>query len=445
MSNRTCEACGFENAELEKPCPLCGVRETQKISHVDALITRDMRPDQTPTRDLARTAPVDATERLGQVFADRYRVDALIGAGGMGQVFRARDTREHRDLALKVLHSSREDDADRTERFKREIGILSRIKHPAVPAIMDFGLHESELFFVSELVDGTDLKTEIKRRGPWNPVDAAALAAGVAEALAVAHSLGVVHRDVKPSNIMVARDGAVKLLDFGLARGVGIDVTTLTRTGTIVGTPSYMSPEQFDTHGVDERSDIYSLGVVLFEMLTGKLPFTGQTPVAIAIKHKIEPARPPRALRSELPAWIDRVVVRCLEKDPAHRFATAADLCAELRRSRGAGPHTRRLPSGDAVIEDDSGSTSFALVLSSASEKTGWALGMGFRMEERYYRLDAVKAPSAESRRWTYRFAAWPEGLVFRRLVDYEQDCAERSSPSVRGLGSKLTRWMKRS
>jgi serine/threonine protein kinase len=443
MSKRTCEACGFEDAEPDKPCSLCGVSEAKRITHVDALVTRDMSPDQTPTRDLRKWSPADPVDRIGQVFGDRYRVDALIGAGGMGQVFRARDTREHRDLALKVLHPSRDEDADRITRFKREIGILSRIKHEAVPAIVDFGLHDSELFFVSELVEGTDLKTEIKRRGPWLPAEAAALAARVADALAVAHALGVVHRDVKPSNIMVGRDGAVKLLDFGLARGVGIDVTTLTRTGTIVGTPSYMSPEQFDTHGVDERSDIYSLGVVLFEMLTGKLPFTGQTPVAVAIKHKIEPARPPRDLRPDLPAWIDRVVVRCLEKDPARRFPTASDLSAELRRVRGPGPHARRLPSGDAVIEDDSGSTSFALVLSSASEKTGWSLGMAFRMEERYYRLDAVQAPSGDSRRWTYRFATWPEGLVFRRLVDYDQDCAERSA-SGGGLGSKLARWMKR-
>jgi serine/threonine protein kinase len=444
MAKRTCEACGFEDAEPDKPCSLCGVSEARRITHVDALVTRDMPPEQRPTRDLKMRSPADPVDRLGQVFADRYRIDALIGAGGMGEVFRARDTREHRDLALKVLHSAREEDADRTERFKREIGILSRIKHPAVPAIMDFGLHETELFFVSELVDGTDLKTEIKRRGLWTASDAAALAASVADALAAAHALGVVHRDVKPSNIMVGRDGAVKLLDFGLARGVGIDVTTLTRTGTIVGTPSYMSPEQFDTHGVDERSDIYSLGVVLFEMLTGKLPFTGQTPVAVAIKHKIEPARPPRALRSDLPQWMDRVVVRCLEKDPGRRFPTASDLSAELRRARGTGPHARRLPSGDAVIEDDSASTSFALVLSSATEKTGWPLGMAFRMEERYYRLDAVQAPSGDTRRWTYRFATWPEGLVFRRLVDYEQDCAERTA-SVAGLGSKLARWMKRS
>jgi serine/threonine protein kinase len=445
MSKRTCEACGFENAELDKPCPLCGQREARKLAHVDALVTREMHPDQVPTFDGRSRSPADPVDRLGQVFADRYRVDALIGAGGMGQVFRARDTREHRDLALKVLHPAREEVGERTERFKREIGILSRLKHEAVPAIVDFGLHESELFFVSELVDGTDLKTEIKRRGPWLPTDAAALAGRVADALAAAHALGVVHRDVKPSNIMIGRDGAVKLLDFGLARGVGIDMTTLTRTGTIVGTPSYMSPEQFDTHGVDERSDIYSLGVVLFEMLTGKLPFTGETPVAVAIKHKMEPARPPRALRADLPAWIDRVVVRCLEKDPGRRFPTAAELGAELTRPRGSGPHTRRLPNGDAILEDESGSTRFALVLSSPAEKTGWAVGMAMRLEERYYRLDAVQAPSGESRRFTYRFTAWPEGSVFRRLVDYDQDCAERSASPIRGLGGALARWMKRS
>lgn len=443
MSKRTCEDCGFENAEAEKPCPLCGASESRKLMNVDALVTREMRPDDTPTHDLPPKAPADPVERLGQLFSGRYRVDALIGAGGMGQVFRARDTKEHRDLALKVLHPARDEDPDRIERFKREIGILSRIKHPAVPSIVDFGLQEGELFFVSELVDGTDLKAEIKRRGPWPPAEAAALAGSVAEAMAVAHSLGVVHRDVKPSNIMLARDGAVKLLDFGLARGVGIDMTTLTRTGMIVGTPGYMSPEQFDAHGVDERSDVYSLGVVLFEMLTGKLPFTGQTPVAVAIKHKIEPARPPRSLRADVPVWLDRIVLRCLEKDPSRRFHTAAELAAELRRPRSAGPHSRRLPSGDAVIEDEGGNTSWALVLASPTEKTGWTEGMAFRMDDRYYRLDAVQSPSRDSRRWTYRFGPWPEGSVFRRLVDYEQDCAERARASGQGLGAKLTRWVK--
>jgi hypothetical protein len=442
MSKRTCEECGFENAELDKPCPLCGKSEARRITAIDALVTREERPGDTATAVAARPAPADPVERLGQVLGGRYRVDALIGSGGMGQVFRARDTREHRDLALKVLHPVRDGESDRSERFKREIGILSRIKHPAVPAILGYGTEEGELYFVSELVDGTDLKTELKRRGPWPCAEAAALGAQVADALAAAHALGVIHRDVKPSNIMLERGGAVKLLDFGLARGVGIDMTTLTRTGTILGTPRYMSPEQFDTHGVDERSDVYSLGVVLFELLTGTLPFTGETPVAVAIKHKIEPARAPRSLRAEIPAWLDRVVLRCLEKDPARRFPSAAELAAELRRPRGAGPHSRRLPSGDVVIEDGGGNTAWALVLASAEEKRGWSPGMAFRMDDRYYRLERIQPPAGDARRWTYRFEAWPEGTVFRKLVDYDQDCAERSAGG-RGFGARLSRWMK--
>jgi serine/threonine protein kinase len=438
MSNRTCDACGFENAEVEKPCPLCGVSETRKLREVDALVTHELGLTKT---QVGGRKTVDPADRLGQVFADRYRIDALVGSGGMGQVFRARDTREHRDLALKVLRAAFGDD-DR-ERFKREIGILSRIRHPGVPRILDFGLHEGEPFFVTELVDGTDLKTEIKRRGQWSPAEAAALVAHVADALAVAHGMAVIHRDVKPSNVMLAKDGSVKLLDFGLARGAGIDMATLTRTGTIVGTPSYMSPEQFDTHGVDDRSDIYSLGILLFEMLTGKLPFHAQTPVGVAILHKTEPARAPRTLRPDIPAWLDRIVLRCLEKDPARRFASAAELAGELRRPRAAGPTTRRMENGDAVIEDDSGNTSWALVLSSPREKTGWSAGMAFRMEDRYYRLDAVQAPAGDSKRWTYRFGPWPEGLVFRRLVDYDQDAASRSGGGTEGLSSKLSRWMK--
>jgi serine/threonine protein kinase len=436
---RTCESCGFENAEPGKACALCGASE---------VVTP--RPDDLATLEMSRRSGGGGAEEgrraaaVGRVYAGRYRVDAFIGSGGMGQVFRVHDLEAGQDLALKVLHPLVEDDADRNDRFRREIGILAKIRHPAVPRIHGWGTEDDALFFVSDLIDGHDLKADIQARGAWPPADAAPLAATVSDALAAAHALGIVHRDVKPNNIMLAGDGSVRLLDFGLARGRGVDMTTLTRTGTIVGTPGYMSPEQFDGYGVDERSDLYSLGVVLFELLTARLPFTGQTPIAVAMKHKTEPPPSPRSLRREVPAWLDRLVLQCLEKDPARRFGSAAELASELRRPRtGAGPRRRRLPSGDLLVEDDSEASDWSLVLAAPEEKSGWAAGMALRFSDRYYRLSRIAAPSEASGRWTYSFAAWPDGEVFRRIVDYEQDCAEREAARKAGLGGRLQKWIR--
>jgi serine/threonine-protein kinase len=343
-------------------------------------------------------------------------------------------------LALKILHPSDEADADRTGRFRREAQILSKIQHPAVPRILDSGVDGNRLFFVTELIDGRDLKLLIQERGPWPVAEATALTATVAEALAAAHALGIVHRDVKPSNIMVASDGSPRLLDFGLARGRGIDMATLTKTGMVIGTPAYMSPEQFQSLAADERSDVYSLGVVLFEVLTGRLPFTAPTPMALAVKHLMEPVPEPRALRPELPVWLDRLVLRCLEKEPARRFATAAAVAAELRKSRSeARLRSRRLPSGDQVLEDEGGTSEWALVLQAAAENSGWTTGMALRFEERFYRLDRIDAPLERGGRWTYRFASWPREVVFRRLVDYESDAKERAAKDP-PLVSRLTR-----
>jgi serine/threonine-protein kinase len=273
-----------------------------------------------------------ARVETGHVFGERYRVLSLLGSGGMGQVFRVEDGTSGQALALKVLRPLDADDTDRVRRFQREIQILTRIRHPAVLHILDWGESVAGLYFVTELVDGEDLKAAIRRRGAW-PAGAAALGATLADALAAAHAQGVVHRDVKPNNVMIARDGSVRLLDFGLARGAGIDLTTLTRTGTIVGTPGYMSPEQFDAHGVDERSDVYSLGVVLFEVLTGRLPFSGQTPIAVALAHKNE--IPPLLRSLRLRPACRRAVLRCPKRTRA-RFVSAAAL-AELRRPREGG------------------------------------------------------------------------------------------------------------
>jgi len=435
---RTCDACGFENAEPGKPCALCGASE---IVHATSALSTIAAP-ATPTPAGGASRPRVET---GQIFGERYRALSLLGSGGMGEVFRVEDQTSGQPLALKVLRPLDGDDGDRVRRFQREIQILTRVRHPAVLHILDWGDSPAGLYFVTELVDGEDLKLAIRKRGPWPAAEAAALGATLADALAAAHAQGVVHRDVKPNNVMIARDGSVRLLDFGLARGAGMDLTTLTRTGTILGTPGYMSPEQFDAHGVDERSDVYSLGVVLFEVLTGRLPFTGQTPIAVALAHKTETPPLPRSLRPGVPAWLERVVLRCLEKEPAQRFASASELAAELRRPReGAPPRSRALPSGDGVVLDPAETTDWALVLTSAHEKTGWAEGMTLRFEDRYYRLAGAQAPASEGARWMYRFVSWPEGEIFRRLVDYEQDLAARQEAASKRLTDRLSRWLGR-
>ena len=408
-----------------------------------------LESETAPTLQFAETERLaaDAAPRVesrvakGQVFAERYRVEGLLGSGGMGQVYRVRDLTEARDRALKILHPRDDDEADdRTGRFRREAQILARIQHPAVPRILDSGVCSGRLFIVTELVEGVDLKLAIQKRGPWPVAEAVTIGATLAQALAAAHALGIVHRDVKPNNVMLQSDGAVRLLDFGLARGRGVDMATLTKTGVIVGTPAYMSPEQFQALAVDERSDVYSLGVVLFELLTAKLPFAAPTPMALAMKHIMEPAPSPRSLRPELPVWLDRLVLQCLEKDAGKRFATAAALAAELGRSRSdARFRSRRLATGDHVLEDQGQSSEWALVLQAPQEKTGWDSGMALRFEERFFRLERIDRPAEKGGRFAYRFSAWPAEQIFRKLVDYEQDAAERAQPSG-GVADRLSR-----
>jgi serine/threonine-protein kinase len=440
---RTCDSCGFTNAEPGKACPLCGTSEV-RATLADEGETREFPA----TRRLGEDAPASEGPRssaVGRTFINRYRVDALLGSGGMGEVYRVRDLTAQCDRALKILHPTDRPDAAATQRFRREIEVLQRLAHPSIPPILDFGASGDELFFVTELVEGHDLKTAIQARGAWPVDEACEVVAATADALHAAHVLGIVHRDVKPNNIMIARDGSLRLLDFGLARGMGVsvDMVSLTKTGVIVGTPGYMSPEQFDGRSVDERSDVYSLGVVLYELLTARLPFSAPTAMALAVKHLMETAPAPRTHRPELPAWLDRLVLKCLEKDPARRCASADALAAELRRSRQAlRRRSRRLANGDAVVLDEGQLSEWALVLATPQEKTGWSAGMALRFEERYYRLDRVDAPAGADARWTYRFADWPAEVVFRRLVDYEQDCAERAAARGASLSGRFQKWI---
>ena len=407
---RTCESCGFDNAEVGQDCPLCGLSATLSPS------------SEAPTLALNEaTSAVEFDPAQTPVFAQRYLVRELLGKGGMGDVYRVHDTVAGRDLALKLLRREVAANATSLERFRREIAVLTRLRHPAILSILDHGVEGSDLFFVCEIVRGQDLRMELRKRGPFPVKDACALVAVVADALAAAHAEGVVHRDVKPANIMVADDGSIHLVDFGLARPEGLDVERVTQTGQFVGTPAYMSPEQFDARTVDSRSDVYSLGIVLFEMLTGHAPFSASSVMSMAMKHLKEAPPAPSVSRPDLPPWVDRVVLKCLEKEPSRRFQGASALAEELRLPRTGGvARPRKLPSGDSVMIPETMASEWALVLSSPGEKAGWTPATALRFEGRTYRLVRVDPPHAPKGRWTYRFVPWPEGELMRRLVEYD-------------------------
>jgi serine/threonine protein kinase len=419
-----CASCGFDGAEEGAPCPSCKTEDP--TSGVTAVVASTL----TIPRESTPVTPSQSQYHVGDLYADRYRIQKFLGKGGMGSVYRVVDQATEQVQALKIL-SSAAGEGDGGARFKREIEILAKLDHPAVPKVYGWGLNEGELYFLCEYIDGRDLKAEIKTRGPWPAAEAAELAARVADVLAFAHSRGIIHRDVKPNNVMIGKDNTIFLLDFGVARASGQGMETLTRTGMVIGTPDYMSPEQFSSNRVDERSDIYSLGVLLYELVTGQMPFEGETPIAIAMKHIQEIPSPPRLIRKDVPAWLERLILKCLEKDRKNRFGSAAELATELRKTRGSGkPRLRWLPTGDAIVEDDSESSDWVLVLSSFKPKEDWFEGMGLRFEERLYQLGRIDPPpeTAKAGRWTYNFSFWPQDQVFRRLVDYEKDCADRAA-----------------
>ncbi|HET6266289.1 MAG TPA: serine/threonine-protein kinase [Acidobacteriota bacterium] len=392
------------------------------IAHEGFPLAQMVDRDSTPSKEGARGPKLLPK---GHMFAERYQVESFIGRGGMGSVYRVRDTAEDRVLALKILNRSIAEEEEGEQRFMREIEVLPKIKHPAVPKIYGWGRHEDQLYFVCEFISGRDLKSDIKTRGPWPSEEAAKLCAEIADALSVAHSMGIIHRDIKPHNIMISNDGSVRLLDFGVARKTGAGMETLTKTGMIVGTPEYMSPEQFGTHRVDHRSDIYSLGVVLFELVTGQVPYGGETPVAIAVKVIQQPSVAPRSVRKDVPDWVDRIVLKCLEKDPKNRYVNAIQLAEELRKPKAkAKPQMQWLPNGDSVVIDDTEDAKVALMLSSPKEKPLWTKSMALRLMDKFYKLDEILPPDARTPRWRYNFSHWPKDEILRGLIDYDQHSA---------------------
>ncbi|HEX8067309.1 MAG TPA: protein kinase [Thermoleophilaceae bacterium] len=268
---------------------------------------------------------------IGTVLSSRFRLEEQIGSGGMSTVYRAFDETLERPVAIKIMHRSLSGDEVQLERFRREARAAARLSHPHVVTVIDAGEDQGHPYIVFEFVDGETLKRRIKRVGPLPVVEAVAYAVEIGRALAAAHAERLVHRDVKPQNVLIDADGRAKVTDFGIARS--LEDGGLTATGRVVGTTDYVSPEQALGEEVTEQSDLYSLGVCLYEMLTGSLPFVAEGQVAVAMKHVQEPMPDVQRGRPEVSAALAAVVERATAKQVENRYGSAEEMVADLEQA----------------------------------------------------------------------------------------------------------------
>lgn len=276
---------------------------------------------------------MDPTQQPARILSGRYELAHLVARGGMAEVYRAHDRLLDRPVALKVLFPELSVDRSFVERFRREAQAAANLSHPNIVPVFDWGEDGGTYFIVMEFVEGRPLSAILRTAGPLHPDRAAEIAADVAGALAYAHRHHVVHRDVKPGNILITDEGTVKVTDFGIARAVNTE-ESLTQTGAVMGTATYFSPEQAEGVGVDHRTDIYSLGVVLFEMVTGRPPFLGESPVAVASKHVREDPPAPHTINPSVPPDLEAIIAKSMAKSPEFRYATGDDMRVDLLRFR---------------------------------------------------------------------------------------------------------------
>ncbi|MGB2906761.1 MAG: protein kinase [Candidatus Aminicenantaceae bacterium] len=277
----------------------------------------------------------------GATFAGRYQIIEELGRGGMGKVYKVFDKETNERVALKLIKPEIASDSSTIERFRNELTTARKITHKSVCRMYDLNKVDGSYYITMEYVSGSDLKRLI-RRTRYIPIGTAvAIATQICEGLAEAHRLGIVHRDLKPNNIMIDDDGQARIMDFGIARTVR--TKGITGSGIIIGTPEYMSPEQVEAKEVDQRSDIYSLGIILYEMVTGRVPFEGETAIAIGVKHKSEQPEDPVQINAQVPEDLSRLILKCLEKDPENRYQSAGEVRAELEAIAQGMPTSQKI------------------------------------------------------------------------------------------------------
>jgi len=322
-----CPKCHFENPDNTVYCGKCAA-SLLSSEDISSLPTKTI---ETPTTDLTR----------GTTFASRYEIIEELGKGGMGEVYRVEDKKIKEEVALKLIKPEIASDKRTIERFSNELRMARKIAHRNVCRMYDLGEEQGMHYITMEYVPGEDLRSFNRRSRQLTVGTAVTIAKQVAEGLAEAHRLGVIHRDLKPGNIMIDRDGNARIMDFGIARS--LKSKGITGAGVIVGTPEYMSPEQVEGLEVDQGSDLYSLGVILYEMVTGKIPFAGETPLSIAMKHKSEKPQDPRELNPQIPEGLSSVILKCLEKEKEKRYKTAEELLSELGKIEEGIPTEERV------------------------------------------------------------------------------------------------------
>ncbi len=311
-----CAGCQAENPPASRYCAGCGMT-----------LTPVQQPQ--PLRSVeTRTMPPALELETGALFAGRYQIVEKIGAGGMGRVYKVFDTKIREKIAIKLLKAEIAFDEETIERFRSEIRLARRIAHKNVCRVFDLGEYAGIHYITMELVPGENLKSIIRMTAPLSIPTAVHYAKQICEGLEEAHRWDVIHRDLKPQNIMVDPTGTVRIMDFGIARSV--QPTGQTDQGVAVGTPEYMSPEQAEGQKIDQRTDIYALGVVLYEMVTGKVPFEGETTLSILRKHEIERPRPPKELNPLVPERLNRLILKCLEKSRERRYQNEGEILHEL-------------------------------------------------------------------------------------------------------------------